>query len=222
MSQSDSTTGVIVITKADFYLKQRGSRTFPASATLLLTYVAHLDMGFEDVRSVYLHSRGGVHEVWQETGYGSRGRLFAYRGPAWSPEVSREIIRTLVRERSPFEVAGALVRPGLVHAEEWGAQVEEFAQEIAANHRAAREAIAGTPSPIIDTARELGLGPVPHGSSATDWQAGCPGTNHPLYISTISNEWGCGWCRRKGGGDELRAFVRERRLSRASRLRGRK
>jgi hypothetical protein len=63
---------------------------------------------------------------------------------------------------------------------------------------------------IIRAARELGLFPRPSGTGPDHWFANCPGRNHPLYITATPNSFGCGWCKRKGGVDELRAFVKER------------
>ena len=66
---------------------------------------------------------------------------------------------------------------------------------------------------IILVARELELNPQPTGTGPDYWQATCPMTNHPLYINAAENEFGCGWCKRKGGIKELRAFVKERRAA---------
>jgi hypothetical protein len=33
-------------------------------------------------------------------------------------------------------------------------------------------------------------------------------------IGADTNTWGCGWCKRKGGPEELKAFVVERRTKR--------
>ncbi len=63
--------------------------------------------------------------------------------------------------------------------------------------------------PIVVVAEELGLGPSPEGSSPSNWLCRCPETNHSLYLA--GEEFGCGYCRRKGGADELRRFVEERK-----------
>jgi len=42
------------------------------------------------------------------------------------------------------------------------------------------------------------------------WYATCPGMNHSLEIRASTGEFFCGYCKRKGGAAELRAFVRER------------
>jgi len=61
---------------------------------------------------------------------------------------------------------------------------------------------------IIRVARELGLHPEPAGTSPTQWYARCPvRRGHRLMMTTGNDEFGCGYCRVKGGVDELRAFA---------------
>jgi hypothetical protein len=60
-------------------------------------------------------------------------------------------------------------------------------------------------------ARECQLNPRPSGTSPTAWIANCPGTNHFLMIGTQDNTFSCGWCKRRGGPEELRAFAAERK-----------
>ena len=48
------------------------------------------------------------------------------------------------------------------------------------------------------------------GESPEVWASNCPGTNHFLYISTKTDTFGCGWCKRKGDAEELRKFTVER------------
>jgi hypothetical protein len=69
---------------------------------------------------------------------------------------------------------------------------------------------------IIKVARELGLSPEPTSTGPDYWQATCPEKNHPLYINAAADSFGCGWCRRKGGVEELRALVKERKERRGS------
>lgn len=54
------------------------------------------------------------------------------------------------------------------------------------------------------------LDPEPAGTSPTACQARCPGIHHYLYVGNAFNITGCGWCKCKGGPDELEAFVAER------------
>ena len=65
--------------------------------------------------------------------------------------------------------------------------------------------------PILHAARELGLGPEPSGTSPGSWQARCPATQHYLMIQAHNGEFGCGYCRWRGGVNELRKFVASRR-----------
>ena len=54
------------------------------------------------------------------------------------------------------------------------------------------------------------LYPYPEGSNLTNWYAQCPnGGKHPIMISTISNEWGCGYCRKKGNLEDLKHFIKQ-------------
>lgn len=62
---------------------------------------------------------------------------------------------------------------------------------------------------IVHVARELGLAPVPSGDGPAAWAARCPGQRgrYTLWLSAKSDQFGCPYCRVKGGVDELRAFV---------------
>jgi hypothetical protein len=81
--------------------------------------------------------------------------------------------------------------------DEWQTKADENAQQA---------------SEIVETARTLGLGPTPMGSGAGQWEARCPGANHSLYINAETESFGCGYCCRKGGSDELRAFHAARQV----------
>ena len=64
---------------------------------------------------------------------------------------------------------------------------------------------------IIKVATQLGLHPQPPLLNPEIWSAQCPGTGHQLYINARENEFGCGYCCRKGGPKDLKAFVASRR-----------
>jgi len=64
---------------------------------------------------------------------------------------------------------------------------------------------------IVETARSLGLDPSPVTGSESAWESRCPGTNHSIHISPKSNSFGCGYCRVKGGPEELVAFAKRRK-----------
>ncbi|NCF52491.1 hypothetical protein GWP57_12835 [Gammaproteobacteria bacterium] len=67
----------------------------------------------------------------------------------------------------------------------------------------------GNETEIVRVARELGLDPVPSGDSPTAWIARCPGQRgrYTLWLSAKSDQFGCPYCRVRGGIDELRVFL---------------
>ncbi|MEQ5802228.1 hypothetical protein [Halomonas sp. H10-9-1] len=69
--------------------------------------------------------------------------------------------------------------------------------ELEAEHdRNVQEAEAQAEAAIIIVARRLGLRPEPAGDSPSAWYADCPGKSHRLMISSNSNQFGCGYCRK--------------------------
>ncbi|MGM1053974.1 MAG: hypothetical protein ACQEXO_16535 [Pseudomonadota bacterium] len=77
------------------------------------------------------------------------------------------------------------------------------------------EAQAQGEAPIIVLASQLGLRPEPAGKSPSAWYADCPGKSHRLMVSSSANEFGCGYCRVKGGTAELEALVKQRKEARS-------
>jgi hypothetical protein len=66
-------------------------------------------------------------------------------------------------------------------------------------------------SEIVDICRRSGLSPEPTGDNETNWTARCPsGGSHSIMISTMSNQWGCGYCRRKGDAGDLLSWLKEK------------
>jgi hypothetical protein len=52
------------------------------------------------------------------------------------------------------------------------------------------------------------LNPEPEGRHPNYWKAQCPsGGQHNIYISTESNEWGCGYCKKKGKLEDLKKWL---------------
>lgn len=63
---------------------------------------------------------------------------------------------------------------------------------------------------IVYVAEELGLYTRPTATSTDHWRATCPGTSHFLKLQASNDLFFCGYCKRGGGIDELRIFVKER------------
>jgi hypothetical protein len=69
-----------------------------------------------------------------------------------------------------------------------------------------------TENELIKYCRSIGLYPEPGGISPTNWEANClSGGQHRLMISTKSNEWGCGYCKRKGDINSLREWYESKK-----------
>jgi hypothetical protein len=69
----------------------------------------------------------------------------------------------------------------------------------------------GQDHPIIIYCSEQNLYPEPEDHSPDSWKANCPsGRRHYIMISTSSlssHSWGCGYCKKKGGLEELKQWV---------------
>lgn len=89
---------------------------------------------------------------------------------------------------------------------------DEFAQLKAKSNeiiRKRKEEIRqqGKDNTLIQYCESKGLNPEPEGEP-NSWLANCPsGGKHHIMISTSSDQWGCGYCRKKGGLEELKEWV---------------
>ncbi len=236
----------ITITEGDFYL-QKPAGSPPPQARLLLSYEAVCDMIVDVQYWLFLHSDGAAHEVWQATDLGRDldlaalppealrapyapfsteplleagwriGRIAAFTGPDWSADVARDLVGVLVRGRFRHEYSQGVIHEGLLTGADWRAAVDALTREFEANRGAAMERDARVPSVLVETARALRLQPEPSRTSPTSWSANCPGTHHWISINAESERWGCGYCKRNGGPEELWAFVTERKAAEAVR-----
>jgi hypothetical protein len=123
-----------------------------------------------------------------------------------------KLMELFFRARHGFVWPSKFVVPGIVDKPAFDSLVGRIENELKENAQKARE----SETEIIKVARELGLSPEPTGHGPSHWCARCPGTNHVLFIDSAENSFGCGWCKRKGTAQELRAFVKERKNRRTS------
>jgi hypothetical protein len=122
-------------------------------------------------------------------------------------EAAARLLDAHVRSRVHHECPVPPYQPGLLTKAELKSIVETIAEELKRNSRVAEEEQRRHEAPIIKMAKELGLSPRPAGHNHSDWMASCPQSrNHWVMISPSHNEFGCGYCGRKGGPEELRAF----------------
>lgn len=117
------------------------------------------------------------------------------------------LLDALFRARVGLAWPTRLTVGGMIDRDTFGAVVAKLKRELDGN---ARRASQEDGAEIVSMARILGLNPQPNGQGPHHWRARCPGTNHSLYIQSGSDQFGCGYCRRKGDADELQAFYEER------------
>lgn len=123
-------------------------------------------------------------------------------------EAAKRLLDAHVRSRVHYECPVAPYRSGmLLTSDELQSIVRAIADELKRNSEAAEEEQRRHQAPIVEMAKALGLGPRPAGHNDVDWMANCPrSSSHWITISPPHNEFGCGYCHRKGGPQELRAF----------------
>jgi hypothetical protein len=192
-------------------------------------FVCAYEMGFgiDDLPEAVFLVQGETDELWiiRDPPDGLLEMLAA--GDELSPLTAMNAVTArhqLDRQRSAAVLLDALFEAGLgfcwptrhlisgiIDREAFAGIVENLQARIDAREQAAR---SYADAPIVLAARECRLNLEPSGTSPIAWMARCPGTNHSLMIGADTNTWGCGWCKRKGGPEELKAFVVERRTKR--------
>jgi hypothetical protein len=137
--------------------------------------------------------------------------------------ISQKLVGSVPRQGSKREAAARLLdayvrsqvhnsfpvspyRKGLLTSGELENIVGAVSVEFERNSLAAQKEQAQNEAPIIEMARALNLNPKPAGHNNTAWIADCPRRSHWIMISPSLNEFGCGYCRRKGGPKELKEF----------------
>jgi hypothetical protein len=138
----------------------------------------------------------------------SFGLVLAGTGVSSASEAAHTLVKKLLWARLGYCWPEGPFQGGLLASEQLWAIVSDFQRDVASGHANAMAAENRRPTPIVVAARELGLSPQPAGHDPMAWTATCPtGRNHRLMISAEANEFGCGYCRVKGGPDGLRRFV---------------
>jgi hypothetical protein len=164
--------------------------------------------------AVLLSREGGTIEFWVGTSDGqgqlSFGRVARVENSGEEADEARALVDSLFRARVGFVSPDGLIEPGLLAQNDYDAIVGKISEDLRRN---ADQAEAAQGSPIVRRARWLGLAPEPAGTSPDHWSARCPQTSHRLMISTSTNQFGCGWCKRSGGPGELRRFAAERKAA---------
>ncbi|QFU01037.1 hypothetical protein FIU83_05250 [Halomonas sp. THAF5a] len=208
----------------DVWLKQPENRiSVPDDAELAC--MQEINLGAVDVipEALFFRRHAGRDELWSAalnhdapgkpreeqlaTAY-QQGRV-AYAGSQGARATGAEILfRALTAARHghvwPEDFREGPLITELTHHRIVG----ELEAEIERNRQ---EAEVQSQAPILVLARRLGLRPEPAGRSPSTWYADCPGKSHRLMVSSRSDQFGCGYCRVKGGTAELEALAHQRK-----------
>jgi hypothetical protein len=122
-------------------------------------------------------------------------------------EAATRLLDALVRARVPLQFPRPPYLPGLLASDELSDIASAVSEELKRNRLAAEAEQQHQKAQIVEVASELGLNPRPAGHNDSAWIADCPRRTHTLMLSPSLNEFGCGYCRRKGDAAALTAFV---------------
>ncbi len=159
----------------------------------------------DTIDAVLYFKRAGITDsVWVETGYdyGADPITAPTRGSV--KRACKRLFKEHIRHHGGYQFPGKLISAGWLSAWSYRSAVKEVVHEIDENKRRADR---HSHAEIIETARTLRLRPEPSGDSPNNWIANCPGGPHSIMVAPTSNEFGCGYCRIKGGPDVLREFA---------------
>ena len=189
------------------------------------------DLGIDDINEALFLVRDDRQDLlWSLTTYSektTRENLDARESgdPAWikseitcgcvagapregtQSKAATRLLDALVRARVPYQFPRPPYLPGLLASAELSDIVESSHRGVGAQRTGGGSAQQRQKAQIIEVASELGLNPRPAGHNDSAWIADCPRRSHTLMLSPSLNEFGCGYCRRKGDAAELRAFV---------------
>ena len=214
----------------DPYLSEDGSkRKLPNDAIFACAY--HLNIGIDiAVEAAFLRRTKKTDELWivagcdpevimeiagkpgvrqealRHRGLLGMGRAFVAKREGEESGACAELLGLLFFARFGLYRPEKFLVAGIIDEATYYRVKGQVEREVDENRRKAREA----ETEIIEAARRLGLCPRPTGLDSRFWWANCPGKNHPLEIKAEDNLFFCGYCRRKGSVEELRALVEER------------
>ena len=186
----------------------------PEGARHVCTFVFHFGIDSTDMVA-YLQRGSGVDALWTRLGRLRAPEVLAAAPIAGTePEAARRLFPDALR--ATLGLGGGptrFVAAGLVDERAYDEAVATLLSEVEQRQAQAqeeREQARAEPTPIVDLAEELALDPEPSVRHAGRWEARCPGTGHRLQLDARKGLFYCGYCRRGGGPEDLRAFVRER------------
>lgn len=114
------------------------------------------------------------------------------------------IVRNSIEANSPYNGYPTFENSAVFTKQEFDAIINSLKN----SKRAISEKALEHSTPFITFLKDNNLNPFPSGDFYTNWKARCPsGRSHFITISTEKDEWGCGYCRRKGKQGELEKWL---------------
>jgi hypothetical protein len=115
------------------------------------------------------------------------------------------IVKINIEARLPYEGFPLFEKSDVFTEQEFNSIVKSIKDEKYYFIEKAKE----NKTPLISFLEERVLNPQPT-NELNSWVTKCPcGGNHSIMIVTIEDEWGCGYCKRKGKLPELKSWLQE-------------
>jgi hypothetical protein len=195
----------------DPWLKEHDHlRPVPEAAELICSYNIFVEIDTAE-ESVFIVRGDGSDRFWvKTTAIGivvEEGMIATAKSAGSEEDAAQTFLDALFRERVGHLWPSEFVSAGILPEATYNKITDRIAKELKGNRKKAKRNL----HPIIATAERLKLNPEPAGTGPYNWQARCPETKHWIYISTKSGQFGCGYCRQKGGIAELEKFVADRK-----------
>ncbi len=183
----------------------------PKEAAFLCTVEVPGDLVMDkDEVTLHLHRADGSDTLWITSSCGGPDAVGSLPTEGSLGSAGLRLVEAAMHSAWHFGTPQDAFTPGLLTKDQI---LGAWSRVQAEDERLREEAIALTGDrPIVALARELRLAPEPSGTGPASWYANCPGGHHHIYIQAESGEFGCGYCKRKGGVEELRAFAATRRV----------
>jgi hypothetical protein len=84
----------------------------------------------------------------------------------------------------------------------------ELIEKLKSEKRLIHEKTKSNQTPLITYLKEQGLAPTPSENHIGSWVAKCPNAKkHFIKITTKNDQWGCGYCKKKGGLKDLKTWI---------------
>lgn len=189
--------------------KQDEVRISPANAELSLICSYGVYIGIDTVEELaYLRRTEQSEELWVDMEFSGFGCVLqiSRRDDGDDLTLCRDLLTVYFRARVGHGWPVSFLEPGILESEDYSNLIEQLERLL---NSFATEARRESRTGIIQTADKLDLSPEPTGTGPHHWRARCPGGSHYLQIHSGSNTFGCGYCKCKGGPEDLQDFAHQ-------------